>query len=63
MIPDPSGQLAEQIVYITSTRGDLYSRQILFTVFRMSRTDGRDVVVAMLLSVLYPPFPHPNQPT
>ena len=30
MIPDPSGQLAELIVYITSTRVDLYSLQILF---------------------------------
>ena len=30
MIPDPSGQLAELIVYITSTRVDLYSHQILF---------------------------------
>ena len=32
MIPDPSGQLAELIVYITSTRVDLYSHQILLTV-------------------------------
>ena len=31
MIPDPSGQFAELIVYITSTRVDLYSHQILFT--------------------------------
>ena len=29
MIPDPSGQLAELIVYITSTRVDLYSHQVL----------------------------------
>ena len=29
MIPDPSGQLAELIVYITFTRVDLYSHQIL----------------------------------
>ena len=29
VIPDPSGQLAELIVYITSTRVDLYSNQIL----------------------------------
>ena len=28
-IPNPSGQLAELIVYITSTRVDLYSHQIL----------------------------------
>ena len=28
-IPDPSGQLAELIVYITTTRVDLYSHQIL----------------------------------
>ena len=31
MIPDPSGQFAELIVYITSTRVDLYSHQILLT--------------------------------
>ena len=31
MIPDPSGQLAELIVYITSTRVDLYSHQILLS--------------------------------
>ena len=30
MIPDPSGQLAELIVHITSTKVDLYSHQILF---------------------------------
>ena len=30
MIPDCSGQLAELIVYITSTRVDLYNHQILF---------------------------------
>ena len=29
VIPDPSGQLAELIVYITSTRVDLYSHQFL----------------------------------
>ena len=29
VIPDPSGQLAELIVYITSTRVGLYSHQIL----------------------------------
>ena len=29
VIPDPSGQLAELIVYISSTRVDLYSHQIL----------------------------------
>ena len=29
VIPDPSGQLAELIVYITSTRVDMYSHQIL----------------------------------
>ena len=28
MIPDPSGHLAELIVYITSTRVDLYSQQV-----------------------------------
>ena len=31
MIPDPSGQLAELTVYITSTRVDLYSHQIQLT--------------------------------
>ena len=29
MIPDPSGHLVELIIYITSTRVDLYSHQIL----------------------------------
>ena len=29
VIPDPSGQLEELIVYITSTRVDMYSHQIL----------------------------------
>ena len=29
MVPDPSGELAEPIVYITSTRVDLYCHQIL----------------------------------
>ena len=29
VIPDPSGQLGKLIVYITSTRVDLYSDQIL----------------------------------
>ena len=29
VIPDPSGQMAELIVYITSTRAGLYSNQIL----------------------------------
>ena len=29
VIPDPSGQLAELIAHITSTRVDLYSHQIL----------------------------------
>ena len=35
MIPDPSGQLAELIVYITSTRVDLYSHQILLSAIIM----------------------------
>ena len=35
MIPDPSGQLAELIVYITSTRVDLYSHQILLDLTRI----------------------------
>ena len=29
MIPDPSGQLAELIVHITSTIVDIYSHQVL----------------------------------
>ena len=35
VIPVPSGQLAEPIVYITFTRVDLYSQQILldYTLF------------------------------
>ena len=33
-IPDPSGQLTELIVYITSDGVDLYSHQILLTIFR-----------------------------
>ena len=33
MIPDPSGQLAELIVWITSTRVDLYSHQILLRLY------------------------------
>ena len=32
VIPDASGQLAELIVYIISTRVDLYSHQILLVV-------------------------------
>ena len=32
---DPSGQLAELIVYITSTRVDLYSHQILLVVHNL----------------------------
>ena len=40
MIPDPSGQLAELIVQITSTRVDLYSHQIL-----LHRCNRRMIVV------------------
>ena len=48
MIPDPSGQLAELIVYITSTRVDLYSHQILlYTLFML-------YCVLMLASYIYP---------
>ena len=36
MIPDPGDQLAELIVYITSTRVDLYSHQILFSMFQIT---------------------------
>ena len=36
MIPDPGGQLAELLVYITSTRVDLYSHQILLTKVNIS---------------------------
>ena len=32
VLPNPIGQLAELIVYITSNRVDLYSHQILFMV-------------------------------
>ena len=32
LIPDPRGQLAEIIVYITSTRVDLYSHEMLFSI-------------------------------
>ena len=32
MIPDPSGQLAKLIVYINSTRVDLYCHQILLII-------------------------------
>ena len=38
MIPDPSGQLAELIVYITSTRVDLYSHQILLAPMNLKGT-------------------------
>ena len=46
MIPDPSGQLAELIVYITSTRVDLYSHQILL-IYGFSPIDAfpKDVYV------------------
>ena len=37
-IPDPSGQLAELIVYITSTRVDLYSHQILLVLVQICVT-------------------------
>ena len=33
VIQDPSGQLTELIGYITSTRVDLYSHQILFNLY------------------------------
>ena len=36
-IPDPSGQLAELIVYITSTRVDLYCHQIIFGELNLNR--------------------------
>ena len=57
MIPDPSGQLAELIVYITSTRVDLYSHQILlaeqtshvFTVAVMKLTEK--IVLIALVSI------------
>ena len=40
MIPDPSGQLAELIVYTTSTRVDLYSHQILLAPFNSLNTQS-----------------------
>ena len=36
MIPEPSGHLAELIVYITSTRVDLYTHQILLCAKKLS---------------------------
>ena len=45
MIPDPSGQLAELIVYITSTRVDMYSHQILLLthtlIYRFTLNTGK----------------------
>ena len=41
MIPDPSGQLAELIVDITSTRVDLYSHQILLIGERQLQDERR----------------------
>ena len=45
MIPGPSGQLAELIVYITSTRVDLYSHQILFFLNVSSETTHREALM------------------
>ena len=45
MIPDRSGQLAELIVYATSTRVDLYSHQILLAI-------PADVVSSCMVMVL-----------
>ena len=44
MIPDPSGQLAELIVYITNTftRVDLYSHQILLN--QMAKFDLPEIL-------------------
>ena len=50
MIPDPNGQLAELIVYITSTRVDLYSHQILLTAYHIMRPHSskiRDIIYSM----------------
>ena len=43
MIPDPSGQLAELIVWIISTRVDLYSHQILLKLNHGSKRDAWEV--------------------
>ena len=51
MIPDPSGQLAEQIVYIISTRVDLYSHQILLP-YDISETTE----IARVLQVWHTPM-------
>ena len=40
VIPDPSGQLAELIVYITTTRVDLYSHQIISNLLFMHAIVG-----------------------
>ena len=47
-MPDPSGQLAELIFYITSTRVDLYSHQILL--------DTREFATTKLLQIGVPQF-------
>ena len=47
MIPDPSGQLAELIVYITSTRVDLYSHQILLAIHNGSK----DALICMTVQL------------
>ena len=51
VIPDPSGQLAELIVYITSTRVDLYSHQILLNSLDASVDDFAFDMSAQLLQM------------
>ena len=47
MIPDPSGQLAELIVYITSTRVDLYSHQMLLPMYMIMILEPQKVGIYM----------------
>ena len=62
MIPDPSGQLAELIVYITSTRVDLYSHQILldpkeqsFVKFEHFKKKSFENIVSITSVILFRP--------
>ena len=56
MIPDPSGHLAELIVYITSTRVDLYSHQIplAFSVYAILQNAlNMPKVIVLILSHVF----------
>ena len=50
VIPDPSGQLAELIVYITSTRVDLYRHQILLVSIDWGNVLWPDIASSCYLS-------------